>query len=109
MNIGVPRYLVVGLAGFFSAYLLVLALYTIDVPRQPAPIFVAMGLFALATIISLLPYGPKRMPIWMAAFNFAIVIAITLLVASQLDFQRPGGTGYASWYVAASGILLTIT
>ncbi|HPU02426.1 MAG TPA: hypothetical protein PKY48_02035 [Rhodoglobus sp.] len=109
MNIGVPRYLVVGLAGLFSAYLLVLAVYTIDQPRHQAPIFVAMALFALATVVSLLPFGPKRMPIWMAAFNFAIVIAITLLVANELDFARPGGTGYASWYVAASGILLTIT
>ena len=109
MNIGVPRYLVVGLAGLFSAYLLVLAVYTIDQPRHQSPIFVAMALFALATVVSLLPFGPKRMPIWMAAFNFAIVIAITLLVANELDFARPGGTGYASWYVAASGILLTIT
>jgi len=109
MNIGVPRYLVVGLAALFSAYLLVLALYTINQPRHQAPIYVAMALFALATTISLLPYGPKRMPIWMGAFNFAIVIAITLLVANELDFARPGGTGYASWYVAASGILLTIT
>jgi hypothetical protein len=49
------------------------------------------------------------MPIWMAAFNFAVVVVITLLVANELDFARPGGTGYASWYVAASGTLLTIT
>jgi len=109
VNIGVPRYLVVGLAGGFSTYLLVLALYTIDQPRNPIPVFVAMGLFAVATVISLLPIGGRRMPLWMAAFNFAVVIAITLLVANELDFQRPGGTGYASWYVAASGVLLTIT
>ncbi len=109
MNIGVPRYLIVGLAGLFSAYLLVLALYTIDQPRHQLPIFFAMGLFAVATVVSLLPYGPKRIPIWMAAFNFATVVAITLLVANELDFARPGGTGYASWYVAAAGVLLTIT
>ncbi|MEQ1736582.1 MAG: hypothetical protein ABL886_09305 [Rhodoglobus sp.] len=109
MNIGVPRYLIVGLAGLFSAYLLVLAIYTIDVPRHALPIFVAMGLFTVAVVVSLLPAGPKRMPLWMAAFNFAIVIAISLLVANELDFARPGGTGYASWYVAAAGVLLTIT
>jgi hypothetical protein len=109
VNIGVPRYLIVGMAALFSAYHLVLAAYTINVPNHPQPVFVAMGLYAIATIISLLPWGPVRMPIWMAAFNFAIVIAITLLVASELDYSRPGGTGYASWYVAASGTLLTIT
>ena len=109
MNIGVPRYLIVGMAALFSAYHLVLATYTIDQPRNQGPIYVAMALYAIATIISLLPFGPTRMPVWMAAFNFAIVIAITLLVANELDFARPGGTGYASWYVAASGTLLTIT
>ena len=109
MNIGVPRYLIVGMAALFSAYHLVLATYTLDIPFQTTPIFVAMALYAAATIVSLLPWGPLRMPIWMAAFNFAVVIAITLLVSSQLDFTRPGGTGYASWYVAASGTLMTIT
>jgi hypothetical protein len=97
------------MAALFSAYHLVLATYTIDQPRHQGPIYVAMALYAIATIISLLPFGPTRMPVWMAAFNFAIVIAITLLVANELDFARPGGTGYASWYVAASGTLLTIT
>ncbi len=47
------------------------------------------------------------MPIWMAAFNFAVVIAITFLVSTQLD--PTAQNGYATWYVAASGVLLTIT
>jgi hypothetical protein len=109
INIGVPRYLIVGMAGLFSAYHLILANYTIDIPHHRAPIYVAMALYVVATVVSLLPWGPIRMPIWMAAFNLAIVIVITLLVAGELDFQREGGTGYASWYVAASGTLLTIT
>ena len=109
INIGVPRYLIVGMAALFSAYHLILANYTIDIPHHRAPIYIAMALYVVATVVSLLPWGPIRMPIWMAAFNLAIVIAITLLVANELDFQREGGTGYASWYVAASGTLLTIT
>jgi len=109
MNIGVPRYLIVGIAGLFSGYLMVLAISTIDVPRHPAPIFVAMGLYLVATVVSLVPWGPSRMPIWMAAFNFAVVVAITLLVSNEIDLARPGGTGYATWYVSAAGVLLTIT
>jgi hypothetical protein len=109
MSIGVPRYLIVGMAALFSAYHLMLATYTIEVPRHATPIFVAMAIYAFATIISLMPWGPPRMPLWMAAFNFLVVVVITLLVAGELDFGRPGGTGYASWYVAASGTLLTIT
>jgi hypothetical protein len=109
VNIGVPRYLIVGMAALFSGYLMVLAIYTIDIPRHPVPIFFAMGLFLVATTISLLPWGPSRMPVWMAAFNLAVVIAVTLLVSSEIDLARPGGTGYATWYVAAVGALLTIT
>lgn len=107
MRIGVPRWIIVGLAAVFSAYVLVLALYSIDQPRSAAPVYAAMVLFAIATVVSLLPWGPVRMPIWMAAFNFAVVIAITFLVSTQLDPTVPNG--YATWYVAASGVLLTIT
>lgn len=108
MNIAVPRYVIVGIAALFSGYHLVLALYTIDQPRNPVPVFIAMVLYAGASILSLLP-GRSPMPMWMAALNFAVVVLITLLVAGELTFNRPGGTGYASWYVAASGTLLTIT
>lgn len=107
MRIGVPRFVVVGVAAAFSGYLLLLALYSMDVPRNPVPTFAAMVLFAGATAVSLLPGA--RMPIWMASLNLAVVIAITLLVSSEIDLGREGGTGYATWYVAASGALLTIT
>ena len=109
MNIGVPRYMFIGIAALFSAYHILLALFTIDQPRNPIPVIVAMIVYGVATAISLLPFGPVRMPVLMAAFNFAVVIVITLLVAHELDFARPGGAGYSSWYVAASGTLLTIT
>ncbi|MGV8896800.1 MAG: hypothetical protein ACOH10_04940 [Rhodoglobus sp.] len=109
MNISVPRYMFISIAALFSAFHILLAVFTIDQPRAVGPIFVAMAIYGIATIISLLPFGPARMPIPMAAFNFAVVIAITLLVANELDFARPGGAGYSSWYVAASGTLLTIT
>jgi len=109
MSIGVPRYVIVGMAAIFSAYHIVLAIYTIDIPDRPTPVYLATALYGVATIVSLLPFGPVRMPIWMATFNFATVVAITLLVANALDYGREGGTGYATWYVAASGTLLTIT
>jgi hypothetical protein len=109
MRIGVPRALIVGIAGLFSAYLLVLAVYSLDMPRDPAPIFVAMGLFVAAATISLLQWGPARMPIWMAMLNIAVSIAMTVLVTSQIDPNRAGGVGYATWHVAAVGVLMTIT
>lgn len=109
MNIGVPRYLVVGMAALFSAYVLILAAYSIEIPRSATPVYIAMGLYLAATVVSLAPWGPRRMPVWMAAFNLCVVAAITLLVSAEIDVSREGGTGYATWYVAASGTLLTIT
>ena len=78
MNIGVPRYLIVGMAGLFSAYHLVLATYSLTqhIPRTDGPIFLAMALYGLASIMSLVPLGPTRIPIWMAAINLAVVIAL---------------------------------
>jgi hypothetical protein len=112
VNIGVPRYLIVGMAAVFSAYHLLLAVYSFDTLRDPGyltPVVVAMALYAVATVVSLLPMGTARMPIWMATFNVAVVVAMVLLVSSQVDLGREGGTGYATWYVAASGTLMTIT
>ena len=64
MNIGIPRYLIVGIAGLFSAYHLVLATYSLEkgIPFTNGPIFIAMTLYAVASILSLLPWGPARMP-----------------------------------------------
>jgi hypothetical protein len=45
----------------------------------------------------------------MSALNLAVVVAITVLVSNEIDPFREGGTGYSTWYVAASGTLLTIT
>jgi len=109
MKIGVPRALIVTMAGLFSGYHIILGLYTIDTPLNPLPVLAAMALYATATVISLLPGGRARMPIWMAAFNLAVCLAMPLLITPQLDPAREGGLGYSTWYVAAVGTLLTIT
>jgi hypothetical protein len=109
VNIGIPRYLIVGIAGLFSAYHLVLASYSLvkGIPFSDGPIFIAMVLYGAASVMSLLPWGPSRMPIWMASINLAVVIALPLLVTSQLDPAK--SNGYGTWYVAAVGTLMTIT
>ncbi|PJJ71199.1 hypothetical protein CLV46_0741 [Diaminobutyricimonas aerilata] len=109
MNIGVPRSLIVGMGALFSAYHVVLALYSIDIPRDPGPVLLAIAIYVVATTVSLLPWGPVRMPIWLAAFNVAVCVAMAVLVTHELDPLREGGNGYATWYVAAIGTLMTIT
>ena len=109
MRIVVPRALVVAMAAVFSTFHVVLGLYTIDVPTYPVPILAAMALYAIATTLSLMPGQPERMPTWLAAGNVLVCIAMTLLITPELDPAREGGLGYATWYVAAIGTLMTIT
>lgn len=109
MRIGVPRALIVTMAALFSGYHIVLGLYTIEIPANPLAVLAAMVLYAIASTISLLPGQPERMPVWMAALNVAVCVSMTLLITPQLDPEREGGLGYATWYVAAIGTLMTIT
>ena len=104
--IAVPRWLLQALGALFSLYHVILGVYSLDVPRSPWPTVVALVLYSVATIASLLPAKRTRMPDWLAAFDLAVCIVLPLLVTSQLD---PGAeNGYATWYVAAVGTLMTI-
>jgi hypothetical protein len=105
--ITLPRMLFLGLGALFSAYHIFLGATTLGVPRSPAPASVALGLFALATVLSLWPTkGSVRMPLWLAAFDLAICIALPLLVTSQLDSSVDNG--YATWHIGAVGTLMTV-
>jgi hypothetical protein len=84
----------------------VLGVYSLDVPRSPWPTVVGLALYTVATLASLWPVTRLRMPDWLAAFDLAVSIVLPLLVTSQLDADAENG--YATWYVAAVGTLMTI-
>lgn len=106
MIITVPRYLIVGLAAVFSTYHLILASVSISVPSHPGPYVAAMALFLIATVICLLPFGPRRMPVWMAAFAVATALVVSLLVTSVLPTVPRDS--YAAWHTAAIGTLMVV-
>ncbi len=106
--ITVPRGLLLALGALFSGYHIVLGVYSMGVPKSPLPAIAAMVAYAVATVISLWPTSPIRMPMWLSFFNVTICAALPLLVASQLEGASPDN-GYATWYVAAVGTLMTIT
>jgi hypothetical protein len=105
--IEVPRWLLLVLGALFSAYHVILGVYSLDAPRSPWPAIAALVLYSAATVMSLWPARRVRMPDWLAAFNLAVSIVLPLLVTSQLDPEAENG--YATWYVAAVGTLMTIT
>ncbi|WP_223694550.1 hypothetical protein [Leifsonia poae] len=104
--ITLPRFLFLGLGALFSAYHLFLGLSSLSIPDSPGPAIAAMLLYAVATVVSLWPTSPTKMPLWLAAFDLAVCVAIPILVTSQLDPAKDNG--YATWYVAAVGTLMTI-
>lgn len=104
-----PRLLLRGMAALFSLFHIVLGAYSLNVVAHPAPVLAAMAVYAAATALSLSVAGLGRMPPWLAALNCSVVVVVCLLVATQLDPQRDGGNGFATWYVAAVGTLLVIT
>ncbi len=109
MVISIPRYIIVALAAVFSGYHLLLAVYSIEVPTDKVPYVAAMVLYAIATSISLWPSKNITMPMWMAAFNVAVSVALPLLVTAQLDVHGSVGSDYSTWYPAAVGTLMVIT
>lgn len=116
MKVAVPRPLIVLIAALFSGYLIVLALFSLQVPASqvpysssPEPVWAGMAIYSIATVAVLIPDRRPRMPVSLAAFSAGIAAMLTLLVSSGLDPFREGGNGYATWYVAAVGTLMTIT
>jgi hypothetical protein len=107
--VGRSRLLLGGVAALFSLFHIVLGAYSLNVVAHIAPVISAMAVYAIATALSLGISRPRRMPMWLAALNCGAVVVVCLLVSSQLDPQRDGGNGFATWYVAAVGTLLTIT
>lgn len=100
------RLLFLALGAMFSAYHLFLGLSSLSIPGGPVPALVALGLYAVATLISLWPTSPAGMPLWLGAFDLAVCVVIPIVATSQLDPSLDNG--YATWHVAAVGTLMTI-
>ncbi len=80
--ITLPRFLFLALGALFSAYHLFLALSSLSIPFTPGPTIAALVLYGIATVISLWPTSPTRMPMWLAAFELAVCVAVPILVTS---------------------------
>jgi hypothetical protein len=105
--ITIPRVLILGLAAVVSAFHIVLGAYSLGHSASAILIFVALALYGAATVASLWPSSPTSMSASLGAFNLAVCVALPILVTSQLDPANENG--YATWYVAAVGTLMTIT
>ncbi|QEO13576.1 hypothetical protein FLP10_03440 [Agromyces intestinalis] len=104
--IAISRWLLLALGAAFSAFHIMLGLISLGVPTRPEPTLAALALYTVATVLSLWPTGRVRMPDWLAAFDLVVAIAMPVVVTTQLD--PAADNGFATWYVAAVGTLMTI-
>ncbi|MGV8970178.1 MAG: hypothetical protein ACOH1J_06995 [Microbacteriaceae bacterium] len=109
MSIAIPRTLIVTLAAIFSGYHLILAWYSIALAASPWPAVIAGVMYAMMTVVTLVVCRGLRLPSWVAGLNVLVVLVMCVGVSSQLNPERESGNGYATWYVAAAGTLMTIT
>lgn len=110
--ITLPRPLLVALATGFSTYHVILGVSAIlmgQYPQHVERVIVALVLFAVVTILSVTVGRGVEMPVWLAGLNVGVGLSITLLVASAVPLDGTPDLGYATWYVAAVGTLLTVT
>jgi len=114
VKVRIPRPLIIVIASLFSGYLIVLAVYSLLFPSDgipysdpPDPVYAGIAIYAGATVAVLLPSKRSRMAVWLAAFAVGIAVILPMLITVGLDPHR--ANGYATWYVAAVGTLMTIT
>ncbi|NQX27062.1 hypothetical protein HQQ81_06810 [Microbacteriaceae bacterium VKM Ac-2854] len=105
--IAYPRALLIAMGAGFSIYHVVLALFSFRTQAVTAGVVIALVLYAVATLVSLWPKSPTRMPVPLASANLAVAVLLPLLVTPSLD--PAAANGYATWYIAAVGTLLTVT
>ena len=88
------RFVIVALATVVSAYPLLVGWYSLPLAHDAAPYLAAMGVYAVATIVSLWPVAKLRMPAWMAIGNLAVCVSMPPLVSPQLDVYGSEGSDY---------------
>jgi hypothetical protein len=89
------------LGALFSAYHVILGIYSLNVPASPWPPSSPSCCTRSATVASLWPVQRIRMPDWLAAFDLAGLHRAA--AARHEPARRDAQNGYATWYVAAVG------
>lgn len=106
MMVTLPRRVLVALGAVFSAYIAFLCLASLHIPASPVPALLALACYVVAMALSLSRTSVPVMPLWLAWFDLAVALVVPTLAGSQLD--PAGRTGFATWYVAGVGTLMTV-
>lgn len=103
--IPIPKPLILIVAVGVGSVTFTRGLMAVAEAAHPERTLIALGLFVVCFVLSLLRVGPG-LSLMRSGLNAGASFAIALLVASDGPFTANGGAG---WYVAAAGCLLVIT
>jgi hypothetical protein len=104
--IPLPRPLLVLLAIGVAACTATNGLLALSVAPHPGRTLVALGLFAVAFLLTVTDRSPVLSPL-ISGLDAGVAFAMALLCGGASG--QPGGSGDVHWYIAASGCLLVLT
>ena len=107
MKMPVPSWILSVAGLLFGLFHAMLGILWIDSNDQPMLVILALVLYLMAMVPSVLVFGSRRLPTFQAWFNAGISALIPLIINSQLDPTHL--TDYATWYVLGVGTLLGTT
>ena len=97
--IRVSRRMVVLAAAAFGLYPVFLALVGLEDYSSSFEIFVALAIYVVCIVASVVLYESVELPIWQARANVVASAAVPALVLANLDVSHVGT--YATWFVGA--------
>lgn len=107
MMLRVPPW-ILSLSGLlFGLFHAMLGILWIDTNAQPQLVILALVLYLMALIPSVLVFGSRRLSTFQTWFNAGVSALIPLIINSQLDPTHL--TDYATWYVLGVGTILGTT
>lgn len=104
--IPLPRPLPALIAIGVAAYMFTSGVLALPASLQPERVAMALGLFAVAFVVSLLDRGEVLSPL-RSGLNAGISFAVVLLCVSSMP--GPAAEGDSFWYIGAAGCLLVLT
>lgn len=107
MMLRIPPWILTVAGLLFGLFHAALGILWIDKNDQPLFVILALILYLMALIPSVLVFGSRRLPTFQTWFNAGVSALIPLIINSQLDPTQL--TGYATWYVLGVGTLLGAT
>ncbi len=105
--IRIPRWLVAILGVLFGFFHAGLGFASLDGYRNPFLAVLAIVLYLVAILASMIFYRGPNLPIPQAIFNLVVAALVPLLINSELDPRT--ADGYSTWYVIGIATLMATT